>query len=200
MSKMDNFSVVREIPIVEIAQYYGIETHRKGAHWWANCVDHEDKTPSLRFNTNTNRFCCYSCGLNGSSIDLVSKMFGLNLMDSVKKINSDFALGLDLEGALDQKGISKLKEIRRQREAQRLLTQWRDKTYNILCLYHRVVYGALQGMKPSNEYYKQTVENQAYLEYILDIVQFADNDSLKEIKAQIEGDSRWTTLLRADEI
>ena len=55
-------------------------------------------------------------------------------------------------------------------------------------------------MKPSNEYYRQTVENQAYLEYMLDTVQFADNDSLKQIKAQIEGDSRWTTLLRADEI
>ena len=43
MNKMDNFSVVREIPIVEIAQYYGIETHRKGAHWWANCVDMRTK-------------------------------------------------------------------------------------------------------------------------------------------------------------
>jgi hypothetical protein len=196
---MDNFSVVREIPIVEIARYYGIDTHKKGVHWWANCIDHADKTPSLRLNTNTNRFCCYSCGLNGSSIDLVSKMFGLNVVDSVKRINSDFNLGLNLEGASEQKDFTRLREIRKQREAQNLLHQWRDKTYNTLCLYHRVVYGALQGMAADNKHYKQTVENQAYLEYMLDTVQFADNDSLKEIKAQIEGDSIWTTLLRVDE-
>jgi len=182
---MDNFSVVREIPIVDIAQYYGIDAQRKGAHWWANCIEHEDKTPSLRFNTSTNRFCCYSCGLNGSSIDLVSKMFELNIMDSVKKINSDFNLGLSLEGVLEQKDITRLKEIRKQREARQLLHQWRDTTYSTLCLYHRIVYGALQGMAWDNECYKRTVENQAYLEYMLDKIQFADESELKEIRQQI---------------
>jgi len=182
---MDNFSVVREVPIVEVAQYYGIDTHKKGAHWWSNCIDHADKTPSLRFNTNTNRFCCYSCGLNGSSIDLVSKLFGLNILDSVRKINSDFSLGLSLEGAPDKNDLTRLREIRKQRESQKLLHEWRDNTYSALCLYHRVVYGALQGMKWDNEYYKRTIENQAYLEYMLDNIQFADENGLKEIREQV---------------
>jgi hypothetical protein len=181
---MDKFRIVREVPIVDVAQYYGMSLERKGKNWWTSCIDHADKTPSLRLNTNTNRFCCYSCGFNGSSIDLVSKMFNLNMMDSIKRIDSDFRLGLSLEVVDKQAENKRLKEMRKRKQEQEELNEWKNQTYTTLCLYHRVVFWSLKGMNCNHRLYKQTIENQAYLEYLLDCIQFASEEELKQAREQ----------------
>ncbi len=60
---------MREVDILQVAQRLGIVVLKGNK---ALCPLHGDKDPSLSFRNN--RFKCFGCGENGSTIDLVMKM------------------------------------------------------------------------------------------------------------------------------
>lgn len=85
--------VKNKLDIANVAEHYGLELkHNKGF-----CPFHSEKTPSFSINTQKQMFFCFGCGIGGDVITLASKLLELSPMDTVKRLNSDFSLGLSLE-------------------------------------------------------------------------------------------------------
>ena len=75
------------VSTIEVAEHYGIEVNRHGK---ALCPFHNDRNPS--FFVANDHYHCYGCGEHGDSIDLVSKLCNLSLLDAAKKLAADFGL------------------------------------------------------------------------------------------------------------
>lgn len=67
-----------DLPIEEVAERLGLRVRRHVSL----CPFHQDKRPSLHFNTAKNRYRCYVCGAYGRSIDLVMNYLHLNFVDA----------------------------------------------------------------------------------------------------------------------
>ena len=111
-------SVIKSlITAEEVCRFYGIEVHNGKAR----CPFHNDKTPSMILYKGNKGWWCYPCNMGGSVIDLVMKLFNLNFMEAMGKINDDFHLGLDIHN--DRNVMDYVAEARataeRQRENQR---------------------------------------------------------------------------------
>lgn len=73
------------IEMIERARQYPIgrflEINRQG---FAKCPFHPDTKPSLY--TKNNFYYCFGCGASGDVIDLCMKLYGLNFVEAVKKL------------------------------------------------------------------------------------------------------------------
>ncbi len=132
----DIFRETRErVPALNAARFYGITIDRKG---WALCPFHQDRSPSMSFKDG--RFKCWACGVSGDSIDFVGRLFGLDGIGAVRRLNTDFGLSLPI----DRKPTEAEKQAsRRQREltdTYREFEAWRVNFINTLNVAIRAAY------------------------------------------------------------
>jgi DNA primase len=118
--------IKNSVDIVQACQMYGVKLDRynKGC-----CPFHTEKTPSFSVSQQKQLFKCFGCGKSGSVLDLVSTLFGLNILDSAKKINDDFHLRLDFEKPT-QTAVNKHKQAQNEVE---FFKQWEKETFDLLC-------------------------------------------------------------------
>lgn len=85
--------VKRRVSMREVVSFYGFTPNRSNMIY---CPFHDEKTPSMRiYDTH---FHCFGCGVHGDSIKFVQLLYKLPApIDSAKKINSDFGLGIQTE-------------------------------------------------------------------------------------------------------
>lgn len=113
--------------------------------------------------------------MSGSSIDLVQKIFSLEPLQAVKKINVDFGLGLDLE-IYHQATMIEIQEIERKRELLMAFEHWCNKTYSEYAQIARFYWQKIQEYKPVNEddelhpLYADACHQWEPVNYILDIL------------------------------
>lgn len=69
-----------DLPIESVASRLGLAVSRHKCL----CPFHEDRYPSLTFDTRHNRYRCFVCGEYGRTIDLVMKMQNLRFPDACK--------------------------------------------------------------------------------------------------------------------
>ena len=116
------FDEVKEkVSITEVARYYGYEPNRAG---YACCPFHSEKTPSLKLYDDG--FYCFGCGAGGSVIDFVGKLFSLDPLGAVRRLDQDFQLGLPLDRpptTEEQKAVQHRHHVA---DAKRLFSDWRD--------------------------------------------------------------------------
>lgn len=74
-----------------IAAEYGFNPNR---HNYICCPFHSEKTPSMRLYSQS--FYCFGCHIGGDVITFVSKLFDLTAIEAAKKLDTDFALNLDI--------------------------------------------------------------------------------------------------------
>ena len=78
----------QSIPIIDLAERLGLEVKRKQARCFnSQAHAHGDKKPSLGFDTKTNRFKCFACGVSGSVIDLYMAIKGVDFKTAVNDLN-----------------------------------------------------------------------------------------------------------------
>jgi DNA primase len=83
-----NSEQLKEIPILTVASRLGIEMNNKNV---ARCLKNEDTNPSFNFFPNKNNFKCFSCGAQGSTIDLVMHTLDLpESKDAMRWLNNEF--------------------------------------------------------------------------------------------------------------
>lgn len=72
---IDRFQIERlaNLPIEQVAERMGLHVVRHKCL----CPFHDDRHPSMAFNTRTNRYRCFVCGEHGRTIDLVMKYLGM---------------------------------------------------------------------------------------------------------------------------
>ena len=104
------------VTMQQAIEHYGFTVNR--AHKIL-CPFHSDKRNSCHIYKDG--YKCFSCGAHGDVIDFVSRYFNLSFMDSVKKMNDDFSLGMEIGGTLtdEQKREANRQAYKRRQEQKR---------------------------------------------------------------------------------
>ena len=88
MDKQNLDQLRAEIPILELAERLGLEIRRKQARCFnSQAHAHGDQKPSLGFDTKTNRYKCFACGVGGSVIDLYMAIKGVDFNTAVNDLS-----------------------------------------------------------------------------------------------------------------
>lgn len=76
----------------DVTERYGIEVNRAG---FAHCPFHTgDRDASLKIYSGGRGWYCFGCGEGGDVISFVQKLFNLDFIGAVKRLNDDFNLNL----------------------------------------------------------------------------------------------------------
>jgi DNA primase (bacterial type) len=112
---------------------------RKVVRSFCSCPLHSEKTASFKIFDDTNSFYCFGCGAGGDVIKFVSLLFKLNYSESMRKIDTDFCMGLFKKPSLSQ--YRRNNQITKQHETQRADREQKAEKSNAeyikLCEYHR---------------------------------------------------------------
>ncbi|HEY9866827.1 MAG TPA: CHC2 zinc finger domain-containing protein [Candidatus Obscuribacterales bacterium] len=88
---------VKDIPITQIAESFGLNLKKTGAGFVALCPFHDEKTPSFTL-TDGEGFYCFGCGENGGSIKLFQKLSGIeNFRESIEEMASKFNINIEYD-------------------------------------------------------------------------------------------------------
>ena len=111
-----------KLPIVDaLARYTDIVPIRKGNRYWCNCIFHNEKTPSMSINPESDRFYCFGCHAHGDQIDLIAGVLNLPLSDTIQLLARD--LRLDSNISQEERKLIALEQARRQQERRKLIDQ-----------------------------------------------------------------------------
>lgn len=123
----DVFAEVRErVTAKEAATRYGLEIKRD----FARCVFHGEKTASLHFHDGG--FYCFGCHAGGSSIDFTARLFGLDAVGAVRRLNEDFVLNLPVDQPATPEDREKARKRKETAELHAQFERWRMDTVNRL--------------------------------------------------------------------
>lgn len=172
------------VTIQEVAEHYGFHPNRAG---YICCPFHNEKTASMKLYSGQRGFHCFGCGVGGSVIDFVMKLFDVPFRQAILRINADFALGLtwDKPDPAVRSAVmeARRREARRKAELERLEGKHRE-----LAEEHRYWWDVLKYFSPTREeweagyihpFYMEAVKKQPYLEYLLDELE----EAIAEVKA-----------------
>jgi len=171
--KMNNncFNYVKDhLDILEVCSRYGVDVDRNKK---TLCLWHKEDTASLSFKNN--RFVCFGCGKKGSSIDLVMKLFSLEPLEAVQKLNNDYQLGLDLSPT----HIADMGQIQARKEDKNLekaFISWIDENHSKYAklsqfyLENMKIYKPLVGDESFHPKYIEAVQRWESVNYILDVM------------------------------
>lgn len=170
---VDVFREVRErVSAEDAARRYGIEfdQHRK-----AKCPFHNDKHPSMTFKNG--RFRCWSCNTFGDCIDFTGRLLGLEPIEAIERLNTDFSLELPLHRKPtleDTQRAQKRKELAR---VYKSFEAWRNGLIRQLNAAYREGHFALKnckGLEHLTEWEVQAIREQARFEYLADVLTTGD--------------------------
>ena len=130
MNKMSVYAqdIIDLVPIKEALVLYGYEVSSKG---FTLCPFHLEKTASCKVYHDS--FYCFGCGASGNIIHLVRKLYDLNFVEAVKKINTDFSLNLPIDERMTLRQSrayeNKKREIEQARQRERERKQNIENSY-----------------------------------------------------------------------
>lgn len=196
---MHNFDVLKKIPILDVwYRYIGIDLKKQGARLTARCPWHaggNERTASLFLflDLNRNSFKCFSCGVGGSTIDLVMTALGLDFKEACRTLASDFGIewGRPLTCQERQEARAKAQEAARRRELEAAFKTWCDQTYLKLCVLYRCIDKAIYYNPAISESIPDLLHLEPIIEYWLDILQNG-NDEQKFELFKNEAVKTWT--------
>lgn len=182
---MTIFEEVKElVDVPTAARHYGVEVHRGNM---ALCPFHRERHPSCKLYAD--HYYCFGCQAHGDVIKLVQELFGLKPIEAVKQINSDFALGLDVDKPPDMAAVNRRKqEIARQKAEQANM----ERMYGILLRYYTLLdrYKMQYAPKaPDDEIdgrYVYAVHHIEYAWYLLETFNRTDAAEQLEIKTEVD--------------
>ncbi len=112
MTIFDDIKELVDVPTA--ARSYGVEVHRRNV---ALCPFHRERHPSCKLYED--HYYCFGCQAHGDVIKLVQELFGLSAIEAVKQLNSDFALGLDVDKPPDMEAVARRRREIAKRKAEK---------------------------------------------------------------------------------
>lgn len=191
---MNIFETVKEmVSTREAASYYGIRVNHNGM---ACCPFHNDKTPSMKIDK---RYYCFGCQETGDVIDFVGKLYGLNALESAKRIASDLGIAIPDYHVKTMNDFSKpvvKSEEQRKRELQKVFENWVKKTTDLLLDYNLLLQEWELLYKPENAdsfwhaRFCEALMNKSKIDFFIDQLLFGKLDEqiqfCKVYKKEIE--------------
>jgi hypothetical protein len=172
------FQQVKEIPIQEVLERYGVELRPVGNGRMAcHCIFHDDRHPSLVIYPDG--FHCFVCGAHGDAVSFVSRWLNIRPIAAAQEIASCFNLPVDQ--AYDRQDLKEQIRIATNRiEAERALRDWADSAYLRLMVLRRACFLVLD--RP-NLQINMLID---VCDMILDELQFGDKQAVRD--AAISGE------------
>ena len=157
----DVFQRVRDtVSAEDAARLYGADFDRLGR---AVCPFHDDKHPSMTFRGG--RFRCWACGASGDAVDYTARLYGLDPMEALRRLNEDFRLALPLDRPASKKEREQARRRRELADLKQQYNEWRDGMLSQLCAAFRTGHIALKGNAALTDGEAQAVYWMAALEY-----------------------------------
>jgi len=182
---MTIFEEVKELVDVEAAaRHYGVEVHRGNM---ALCPFHRERHPSCKLYDD--HYYCFGCQAHGDVIKLVQELFGLKPIEAVKQINSDFALGLDVDKPPDMTAVNRRRqEIAKQKAEQARVEHMYDTLLRYFTLLdkYKMCYAPKSPDDETDRRFVYALQNIGYAEYLLETFDRTDVVGQQEIKMEVD--------------
>lgn len=186
----DIFAECRErVSAQQAAQFYGIEQDHHGK---ALCPFHNDHHPSMTFKGG--RFRCWSCGSSGDSIDFVARLFGLEPLAALDKLNRDFVLNLPVRHKPTAQERAEMERRQEIAQAHRTFEEWRCKQLQTLCDFIRAGNQLLAQRKPLESWTDQEafiVRHLEYFTYLAELLETGSPEDQIQAFKDREGVQAW---------
>ena len=185
---MNMFEEIKDaVSTREAASFYCLNVGRGGM---VCCPFHNDRHPSMKVDS---RFHCFGCGADGDVINFVQQMFSLDAKQAAFKLIDDFHLNIDTKRK--ESRHEKNQRIRMQKEKERErniriayaeeLRKFRMKMGDI----YRTLHDWELEFTPTREEWEVGIFDERYLvamnnkdpvDYILEILDFGEDDEIYE--------------------
>ena len=99
----------------DVCQMYGLQVDRGG---FTRCPFHNEKTGSMKVYNGSKGWHCFGCHKGGDVIDFTEMFFGLQFKDAVRKLNTDFQLGLPIDTEPDERAKQEARLAAQKRRAE----------------------------------------------------------------------------------
>ena len=103
MNKTDYSIYINQIKSVVSCRQFLESNGIKVKHGFAVCPLHGDNDASLKVYDNGRGWCCYGCHKGGDIINLAREYYGTGFNDTVRRLNEEFKIGLDLDAKISKK-------------------------------------------------------------------------------------------------
>ena len=188
MTIFDDIKELVDVPTAALS--YGVEVHRGNM---ALCPFHRERHPSCKLYAD--HYYCFGCQAHGDVIRLVQELFGLRAIEAVKQLNSDFALGLDLDKPPDMEKVNRRRRKIAERKAEKARV---EHMYDVLLRYFTLLdkYKMRYAPKTPDEdrlssarldrRFVYALQNIGYAEYMLEAFNRFDKEQQAEIKLEVD--------------
>ena len=188
MTIFDDIKDLVDVPTA--ARSYGVEVHRGNM---ALCPFHRERHPSCKLYED--HYYCFGCQAHGDVIRLVQELFGLKPIEAVKQLNSDFALGLDVDKPPDMEKVNRRRREIAERKAEKARV---EHMYDVLLRYFTLLdkYKMRYAPKTPDEdrlssarldrRFVYALQNIGYAEYMLETFNRYDKEQQAEIKLEVD--------------
>ncbi len=139
----------------DAAEMYGLSFRGKRAR----CPWHDDRHPDLAFYQDGTCYC-HACQHGGGAAALTARIFGLSMLEAAKKLNADFALGLDTGKPLPQ---AERNRITQEREARRKEQESQRAAWAFLCTGRREADKRMETIEKSTTDRDKAWDNPAFV-------------------------------------
>jgi len=188
MTIFDDIKELVDVPTAALS--YGVEVHRGNM---ALCPFHRERHPSCKLYAD--HYYCFGCQAHGDVIRLVQELFGLRAIEAVKQLNSDFALGLDLDKPPDMEKVNRRRRKIAERKAEKARV---EHMYDVLLRYFTLLdkYKMRYAPKTPDEdrlssarldrRFVYALQNIVYAEYMLEAFNRFDKEQQAEVKLEVD--------------
>lgn len=188
---MNAEQIKQAVTMKKAAEFYGFNPNRAG---YICCPFHGEDTPSLKIYSDNRGWYCFGCNRGGDVIDFVRSLYNLDFPAACKKINDDFALGLNIYGKRDYYAERKARDkIRLQQIAKQEAEQWRQKMSNLLCAIHCEMWRVIQSGDTESPLFFPALQNIGQVDYYIDRL----NDDAEDFKKSYDREevNRWANMI-----
>ncbi len=179
----DIFQQAKEaVSMMEAATFYGYTPNRAG---FIRCPFHgggNEKTPSCKLYENG--WHCFGCQTGRTVIDFTARLFDLSPLEAVKRLNTDFSLGLSLDRHKPTpEELEAARKRQEERKAQRRFENWRKRAMWALSTAAGVGEAALRDKPPDtwSEAEILAIKRRDYWDYIAERLEDGDEAERVEI-------------------
>ena len=165
--QIDTARITQAVTLSQACELYGIPINRQG---FSRCPFHSgDNTPSFKIYPDNRGFYCFACGAGGDVITFARKLLDLDFIGAVKKLNSDFSLGLE-----EKPSYSEYREARRlQAEREQKKREKADLIKELckLCTLHRIYWQIIKKYKGGepNKLEAEALHNIEFVRYKIEV-------------------------------
>ena len=182
MTIFDDIKELVDVPTA--ARHYGVEVHRGNM---ALCPFHRELYPSCKLYSD--HYYCFGCQAHGDVIKLVQELFSLSAIEAVKQLNSDFALGLDLDKPPDMEAVARRRREIAEKKAEKARI---EHMYDVLLRYftlldkYKMRYAPKTPDEETDRRFVYALQNIGYAEYMLEAFNRFDKEQQAEVKLEVD--------------